>query len=235
MLSPTTVDPGAEGSRCNLTGFSGFPQSNGQDTIAEPSATSLPDSAPVGELLWIGHYQLLAKLGEGGMGIVWLAEQHEPVKRHVALKLIKAAIRDAATLQRFEMERQALAIMNHPAIARVFDAGTTPEGQPYFVMEYVAGVPISLYCATNELTIRQRLELLMEVCEGVQHAHQKAIIHRDLKPSNILVTEINGKAVPRIIDFGIAKALQRDARGSRGRNPVHPAGRYGRNAGLHEP
>ncbi len=190
-----------------MTDFSGFPQSNGQDTIAEPSATSLPDSAPAGDLLWIGHYQLLAKLGEGGMGTVWLAEQHEPVKRHVALKLIKSAIRDAATLQRFDLERQALAIMNHPAIARVFDAGATAEGQPYFVMEYVPGVPISLYCATNELTIRQRLELLIEVCEGVQHAHQKAIIHRDLKPSNILVTEINGKAVPRIIDFGIAKAL----------------------------
>ncbi len=141
------------------------------------------------------------------MGSVWLAEQHEPVKRLVALKLIKAAIRDASTLQRFDLERQALAIMNHPAIARVFDAGTTPDGQPYFVMEYVPGVPINLYCEQNALTIRQRLELLMEVCEGVQHAHQKAIIHRDLKPSNILIAEIDGKAVPRIIDFGIAKAL----------------------------
>jgi serine/threonine protein kinase/Flp pilus assembly protein TadD len=191
-----------------LTDSSGFPHSNGQDTIAESFDTSLPNSAPAHDLPWIGHYQLLEKLGEGGMGAVWLAEQHEPVKRQVALKLIKAAaIRDAATLQRFDLERQALAIMNHPAIARVFDAGTTPDGQPYFVMEYVPGVPISLYCAQNELTIRQRLELLMEVCEGVQHAHQKAIIHRDLKPSNILVTEINGKAVPRIIDFGIAKAL----------------------------
>lgn len=190
-----------------MTHSSGSPQPNGEDTIADPSATALPHGAPARDPVWIGRYQLLKKLGEGGMGAVWLAEQHEPVKRQVALKLIKAAIRDAATLQRFDLERQALAIMNHPAIARVFDAGTTPEGQPYFVMEYVPGVPISLYCEQNQLTIRQRLELLMEVCEGVQHAHQKAIIHRDLKPSNILVTEINGKPVPRIIDFGIAKAL----------------------------
>jgi serine/threonine protein kinase/Tfp pilus assembly protein PilF len=192
----------------NLTDSSGSPQSI---TPTDLSVTRRPNDAlapATGDTpLWIGRYQLLEKLGEGGMGAVWLAEQHEPVKRQVALKLIKAAIRDASTLQRFDLERQALAIMNHPAIARVFDAGTTPEGQPYFVMEYVPGVPISLYCEQKELTIRQRLELLMAVCEGVQHAHQKAIIHRDLKPSNILITEIDGKPVPRIIDFGIAKAL----------------------------
>jgi eukaryotic-like serine/threonine-protein kinase len=191
-----------------VTDSSGPPQSIPPTDL---SATSRPEGsfshAMEDTPAWIGRYQLLKKLGEGGMGAVWLAEQHEPVRRQVALKLIKAAIRDASTLQRFDLERQALAIMNHPAIARVFDAGTTPEGQPYFVMEYVPGVPISLYCEQKGLTIRQRLELLMEVCEGVQHAHQKAIIHRDLKPSNILITEIDGKPVPRIIDFGIAKAL----------------------------
>jgi eukaryotic-like serine/threonine-protein kinase len=170
-----------------------------------PSSAYAADDTP----LWIGHYHLVRKLGEGGMGAVWLAEQHEPVQRQVALKLIKTAIRDASALQRFDIERQALAIMHHPSIARVFDAGTTPEGHPYFIMEYVSGVPISLYCKDKQLTIRQRLQLLIEVCEGVQHAHQKAIIHRDLKPSNILLTEIDGKPVPRIIDFGIAKILSR--------------------------
>jgi serine/threonine protein kinase/tetratricopeptide (TPR) repeat protein len=188
------------------------PQShaNDQRTAADLSTISSSHAAlgvPMAAPGWIEQYQLIAKLGEGGMGAVWLAEQHAPVKRQVALKLIRAAIRSESTLQRFELERQALAIMNHPAIARVFDAGTTQEGQPYFVMEYVVGLPISLYCEQNGLTIRQRLQLLIEVCEGVQHAHQKAIIHRDLKPSNILVTEIDGKALPRIIDFGIAKAL----------------------------
>ena len=188
------------------------PQSHAPDQMTDADLSTISSSpvalgGPVAEPGWIGHYQLIAKLGEGGMGAVWLAEQHAPVKRQVALKLIRAAIRSESTLQRFELERQALAIMNHPAIARVFDAGTTQEGQPYFVMEYVPGVPISLYCKQKGLTIPERLHLLIEVCEAVQHAHQKAIIHRDLKPSNILVTEIDGKALPRIIDFGIAKAL----------------------------
>ena len=189
------------------------PQSHAPDQRTDPDLSTISSSStaamggPVSAPGWIGHYQLIAKLGEGGMGAVWLAEQHAPIQRQVALKLIRAAIRSESTLQRFELERQALAIMNHPAIARVFDAGTTQEGQPYFVMEYVVGVPISLYCKQKGLTIRERLNLLIEVCEGVQHAHQKAIIHRDLKPSNILVTEIDGKPLPRIIDFGIAKAL----------------------------
>src|SRR6201996_2914726 len=176
--------------------------------LSDTTLVSLPAAYVAGESpVWIGRYHLVHMLGEGGMGAVWLAEQQEPVQRLVALKLIKTTIRDAYTLQRFEMERQALAIMNHPGIARVFDAGTTSEGQPYFVMEYVAGVPISVYCKHNHISIRQRLELLIEVCEAVQHAHQKAIIHRDLKPSNILITEIDGEPVPRIIDFGIAEAL----------------------------
>lgn len=155
----------------------------------------------------IGPYVLLRILGQGGMGQVWLAEQTAPVKRHVALKLIKGGLYDDAVIQRFESERQSLAVMNHPAIAKVFDAGATRDGQPYFVMEYVDGPPITWYCDLKKLKIRDRLELFIKVCEGVQHAHQKAVIHRDLKPSNILVTEVDGKPVPRIIDFGIAKAI----------------------------
>jgi len=153
----------------------------------------------------IGNYRLVEELGRGGMGQVWLAEQTAPVKRRVALKLIKAGIFDSATLQRFQTERQSLAIMDHPTIAKVFDAGATPDGEPYFVMEYVPGVPITDYCDQKSLKIPERLELFIPVCEGVQHAHQKAIIHRDLKPANILVVEVDGKPLPRIIDFGLAK------------------------------
>lgn len=152
------------------------------------------------------RFQLIRKLGEGGMGQVWLAEQRFPVRRQVALKLIRAGMYDEAVVQRFQSERQSLAIMEHPAIAKVFDAGATPQGQPYFVMEYVPGLPITEYCDQKKLTIRDRLELFIQACEGVQHAHQKAIIHRDLKPANVLVIEVDGKPVPRIIDFGLAKA-----------------------------
>jgi serine/threonine protein kinase len=155
----------------------------------------------------IGRYHLLQKVGEGGMGEVWLAEQKEPVRRRVALKLVKAGMNSREVIARFESERQALALMDHPAIAKVFDAGSTQQGAPYFVMEYVAGVPITAYCDNHRLSTRERLELFMHVCEGVQHAHQKAIIHRDLKPSNILVTEVDGHPAPKIIDFGVAKAL----------------------------
>src|SRR5215475_3920562 len=130
----------------------------------------------------IGPYRLVKELGVGGMGQVWLAEQVEPVRRQVALKLIKAGMYDASTAQRFRAERQSLAIMDHPAIAKVFDAGTTTVGQPYLVMEYVDGLPITDYCGAKKLSIRERLQLFIRVCEGVQHAHQKAIIHRDLKP-----------------------------------------------------
>src|SRR5258708_6941769 len=154
----------------------------------------------------LGPYRLLQKLGEGGMGRVWLAEQTAPVRRRVAVKLIKAGMYDDAVLKRFASERQSLAIMDHPSIAKVFDAGTTPDGQPYFVMEYVPGVPITDYCDQKRLNIRERMELFNKVCEGVQHAHTKAIIHRDLKPANILVPEVDGKPLPRIIDFGLAKA-----------------------------
>lgn len=152
-----------------------------------------------------GNYRLVREIGRGGMGQVWLAEQTAPVRREVALKLVKVGLYDDDILKRFQLERQSLAIMDHPSIAKVFDAGATPDGQPYFVMEYVRGVPITDYCDQKKLTIRQRLDLFIKVCEGVQHAHQKAIIHRDLKPANILVQEIDGKPVARIIDFGLAK------------------------------
>jgi eukaryotic-like serine/threonine-protein kinase len=155
----------------------------------------------------LGPYRLVQKLGEGGMGQVWLAEQTEPVRRMVALKLIKAGMYDESALRRFQSERQSLAIMEHPAIAKVFDAGATPDGQPYFVMEYVQGVSITEYCDGKKLRIRERLALFIQACEGVQHAHQKALIHRDLKPANILVVEVDGKPVPRIIDFGLAKSV----------------------------
>ena len=156
--------------------------------------------------LFAERFQLIRRLGEGGMGQVWLAEQTAPVRRPVALKLIKAGMYDETVVQRFQAERQSLAIMDHPAIAKVFDAGITPQGQPYFVMEYVQGLPITEYCDQQKLNIRERVELLIQACDGVQHAHQKAIIHRDLKPANILVVEVDGKPVPRIIDFGLAKA-----------------------------
>jgi serine/threonine protein kinase/tetratricopeptide (TPR) repeat protein len=155
----------------------------------------------------VGRYRLLQKIGEGGMGEVWLAEQREPVRRRVALKLIKAGMNTREVMARFESERQALALMDHPAIAKVFDAGLTDQGSPYFVMEYVTGVPITDYCDNHRLSTRERLALFMQVCEGVQHAHQKAIIHRDLKPPNILVTEVDRRAAPKIIDFGIVKTL----------------------------
>ncbi len=176
-----------------------------QETISDaPTGALDPNSSSTGSV--IGPYHLLQLIGEGGMGQVWLAEQKEPVRRRVAIKLIKIGMDTREVVMRFETERQALALMDHPAIAKVFDAGSTPEGRPYFVMEYVAGLPITDYCDRHKLSMRQRMELFILVCEGVQHAHQKAIIHRDLKPSNILVTEVDGKPVPRIIDFGVAKA-----------------------------
>jgi eukaryotic-like serine/threonine-protein kinase len=163
--------------------------------------------------LFEGRFRLIEPLGEGGMGQVWLAEQTVPVRRQVALKLIKAGMYDQSVMQRFRSERQSLAMMDHPTIAKVFEAGATAQGQPYFVMEYVPGEPITQYCDGRRLGIRARVELVIQACEGVQHAHQKAIVHRDLKPANILVVELDGKAVPRIIDFGLAKAIAPQAPG----------------------
>ncbi len=154
----------------------------------------------------IGPYRLLEPIGEGGMGEVWLAEQAKPVRRKVALKIIKAGMNTAQVVARFEAERQALALMDHSAIARVFEAGATAEGRPYFAMEYVRGESITGYCAKHKLTLRERIDLFLQVCDGVQHAHQKGVIHRDLKPSNVLVTLQDDRPVPKIIDFGVAKA-----------------------------
>ena len=155
----------------------------------------------------IGRYKLREQIGEGGMGTVFVAEQQQPVRRKVALKLIKAGMDTKEVVARFEAERQALALMEHPNIAKVLDAGTTDQGRPYFVMELVRGDPITKYCDENRLTIRERLDLFILVCQATQHAHQKGIIHRDIKPSNVLVTEHDGTPVPKIIDFGVAKAI----------------------------
>lgn len=154
----------------------------------------------------IGPYRILRQVGEGGMGIVYEAAQEKPVRRKVALKLVKWGMDTKAVIARFETERQALALMNHPNISSVFDAGATEAGRPYFAMEYVQGIPITEYCDKHRLTIEQRLRLFIQVCEGVQHAHQKGIIHRDIKPSNVLVALQDDKPVPKIIDFGVAKA-----------------------------
>jgi serine/threonine protein kinase len=184
------------------------PNHRDDSSVGPSSERTLSMPAPGGAAAGqIGPYRLLQMLGEGGMGEVWLAEQKTPIHRTVALKLIKAGMDTKSVAARFESERQALALMDHPSIARVFDAGATPEGRPYFAMEYVPGLSITEYCDKHRLTIKERLELFMQVCEGVQHAHQKAIIHRDLKPSNVLVVEQDNKAVPKIIDFGLAKAI----------------------------
>src|ERR1051325_4989328 len=156
----------------------------------------------------IGHYKLLQKIGEGGFGTVWMAEQFEPVRRRVALKIIKPGMDSKEVLVRFEQERQALALMDHPNIAKVLDAGVTPLGRPFFVMELVRGIRITDFCDQNNLPTGERLDLFIAVCNAIQHAHQKGIIHRDIKPSNILVTLHDGVPVPKVIDFGVAKAIQ---------------------------
>src|SRR5208283_4092729 len=156
------------------------------------------------------YYKLLQQIGEGGCGVVYMAQQNDPVRRRVALKVIKLGMDTKEVIARFEAERRALAMMDHPNIAKVLDAGATESGRPYFVMELVRGIKITTYCDQNQLPTAQRLELFIQVCRAVQHAHQKGIIHRDLKPSNILVTvnEPGSPGVPKVIDFGIAKATQ---------------------------
>src|SRR5579884_1505289 len=175
-----------------------------RSATVEPSGGELPGTM-------IGRYKLLQQIGEGGMGIVYLAEQVEPVRRKVALKIIKPGLDTRHVIARFEAERQALALMDHQHIAKVLDAGTTSDStgsRPYFVMELVKGVPITDYCDKNQLSIRERLELLVPVCQAIQHAHQKGIIHRDVKPSNVLVCLYDGRPVPKVIDFGVAKAIE---------------------------
>ena len=178
------------------------PAVQGSQTVA------LPLSEGPGTI--IDRYKLLEKVGEGGFGAVYVAEQKEPVKRRVALKIIKLGMDTRQVIARFEAERQALALMDHPNIAKVFDAGATETGRPYFVMELVRGVPITRYCDENNLPTVERLGLFMAVCQAIQHAHQKGIIHRDIKPSNILLTLHDGAPVPKVIDFGIAKATHGD-------------------------
>jgi eukaryotic-like serine/threonine-protein kinase len=180
--------------------------------LANPQATA-PTRQPFPRLgegpgTIIGPYKLLQQIGEGGMGVVYMAEQIEPVRRKVALKIIKPGMDTQQVIARFEAERQALAMMDHQNIARVFDAGATESGRPFFVMELVHGVPITKFCDDNKLTTRERLELFIPVCQAIQHAHQKGIIHRDVKPSNVLVTMYDDKAVPKVIDFGVAKAVE---------------------------
>ncbi len=175
----------------------------------QPTVALLPANAPFeksGDR--IGRYRLLEPIGEGGFGVVWMAEQEEPVRRRVALKVIKVGMDTKEVVARFEAERQALAMMEHPNIASVFDGGATDAGRPYFVMELVKGIPITEYCDANKLPTHERLALFMQVCQAVQHAHQKGVIHRDLKPSNILVTVQDDRPLPKVIDFGVAKATQ---------------------------
>jgi len=183
---------------------------NGRSSVQDsesPNPTASLDAFTVQPGGTIGRYKLLDALGEGGMGIVFLAEQKRPVRRQVALKVIKPGMDSRRVVARFEAERQALALLDHSNIARVHDGGTTKNGRPYFVMEYVKGLPITDHCDRHKLTIEQRLELFLQVCHAVHHAHQKGIIHRDIKPSNILVSTQDDQVVPKIIDFGIAKAI----------------------------
>ena len=170
-------------------------QANSDEPSDSQLTAGLPSTEVRGE--WMGPYKLLQQIGEGGMGVVYMAEQEKPVRRRVALKIIKPGMDTGQVIARFEAERQALALMDHPNIAKVLDAGTTGAGRPYFVMELVKGIPITDYCDRNRLTPRERLELFVPVCRAIQHAHQKGIIHRDIKPSNVLVALSTGSRWPR--------------------------------------
>jgi serine/threonine protein kinase/tetratricopeptide (TPR) repeat protein len=206
VTDPAATDAeaaGAEEARRDAT--HGDSTGDADNTALVPTTVDYqPEARP--NLLIAGRYTLVEKIGEGGMGEVWVAKQSEPVKRKVALKLIRPGMDSRAVIQRFEQERQALAVMDHPNIARVLDGGVTATGQPFFVMELVHGSPLNRFCDESKLTPRERLELFVPICQAVQHAHQKGIVHRDLKPANILVTLIDGKPVPKVIDFGVAKA-----------------------------
>jgi eukaryotic-like serine/threonine-protein kinase len=201
LIATIGSDPGSPEAHSSIAGTLG-PES----ALCAAPITTVYRSTAAPNVLIAGRYTLQEKIGEGGMGAVWVAKQSEPVKRRVALKLIKTGMDSRAVLQRFEQERQALAMMDHPNIARVFDGGLTPTGQPFFVMELVNGLALNRFCDEARLTPRERLELFVPICQAVQHAHQKGIVHRDLKPANILITLIDGKPVPKVIDFGVAKA-----------------------------
>jgi tRNA A-37 threonylcarbamoyl transferase component Bud32 len=189
----------------DLDGAMGDEHSSGSMASVQATVAQSP-AYPPGTVIG-GRYKLLEEIGEGGMGTVWVAQQTEPVRRRVALKLIKPGMDSRQVLSRFEAERQALAVMDHPHIAKVLDGGVTDQGRPYFVMEYVKGEPITDYCDHARLSVQERLKLFVQICQAVQHAHQKGIIHRDLKPSNILVCPYDGQPVPKLIDFGLAKAM----------------------------
>ncbi|MFO0960068.1 MAG: serine/threonine-protein kinase [Isosphaeraceae bacterium] len=175
--------------------------------VAEAPAGTRPVAEGPGSR--VGPYRLLQAIGEGGMGVVFMAEQERPVRRRVALKIIKPGMDSTQVIARFDAERQALALMDHPHIARVIDAGQTDTGRPYFAMELVHGLPITEYCDRARLGPRERLALFAQVCDAIEHAHRRGVIHRDLKPSNVLVTLMDGKAMPKVIDFGVAKAIDR--------------------------
>jgi serine/threonine protein kinase len=223
MMSDELSNHAAEGPEDELEAEPEAELETQHDGPDDPAATptigvAASDSPLTTQPERIGPYTLIEPLGEGGMGTVWLARQEEPVRRDVALKVIKLGMDTREVVGRFQAERQALAMMNHSGIARVLDAGATEQGSPYFVMEHVPGEPINAYCDRHRMTVQQRLELFAEVCEAVQHAHQKGVVHRDLKPSNVLVTDHEGKPAPKIIDFGLAKAMDQrlsDARETR--------------------
>ena len=194
------VDALVKAARAGEELFRGCEQSSRVSSIPAETLAEQPGTVT-------GRYKLLEKIGEGGMGVVYMAEQEQPVRRKVALKIIKLGMNTRQVVARFEAERQALAMMDHPHIARVLDGGTTDAGRPFFVMELVQGVPITGFCDANELSIEERLRLFVHVCEAIQSAHQKGIIHRDIKPSNVLVTMHNGAPHPMVIDFGVARAI----------------------------
>lgn len=215
----TLPDPNADGHREEGAKSDGLPASTPRTKPDQEDRTQAAGahtqqfaisktSTPAGMLSYVGPYKVIEKIGEGGMGAVYLAEQEKPIRRQVAVKVIKNDRGSEQVIVRFEAERQALAMMDHPNIAKVLDAGTADDGSPYFAMELVNGLPFTEYCDRQQLSIRQRIDLFLPVCEAVQHAHQKGIIHRDLKPSNVLVGMYDGKAVPKVIDFGLAKALE---------------------------
>ena len=204
-------------------------------SLLENPPVCVPETlARSGELIsdQIGPFKILQKLGEGGMGSVFLAERQEPVKQRVALKLLKPGMDSRNFLARFEAERQALAVMDHPNIAKVIDAGCTERGHPFFVMELVKGVSICQYCDENRLSTKERLNLFLQVCDAVNHAHQKGIIHRDIKPSNVLVAQYDDKPVVKVIDFGVAKATNQRLTE---KNAFHGNRCDYRNVGIHEP
>ena len=200
----------------------------GEDELMEPPVR-LADSI-IGTN--IDRYRVVRRIGDGGCGVVYLAEQSEPIRRRVALKVIRPGLDTEEVIARFGAERQTLAMMQHPNVARILDGGATPAGRPYFVMEFVDGKPITEYCETHKLRIDDRLRLLIDVCLAAQHAHQKGIIHRDIKPSNILVAVSDGRPIPKVIDFGIAKAIDQELTE---KTLFTAHGRLSRYASVHEP